>query len=1037
MSPTVRRGVLPSICILVLAVSGFVGFGGSGLESPGGLGGPAVAVADSSPAPQPATRSADYGSNPCTDLPLPSTLRFEKDRYERLVDRFFANDCHITLGWHHDVQIRFTGPSMSHLDMASGGKWVSRTVGTHDSVAIYYSPDVFRWMCEREMASGGELASACREECPTCVKISDPADIPPIADGEIIAKLMYGPTTEDLLDDPSLDSHTADMIAFMVKDAGGAHDGWWWGSWSRTLPVEQQLDWPPPVNFPYPWQGFGYYCVNCHASAEAELTFSDLENVLGDPEDFPTFLFQDPPPTISAGPEDFRPALVPSHHSEVVDAFDDTPDPVARVTQPLRSYAKNFEEVFRTPGLTPPTWDDADTYAMPPETYDHVWQGMGGHEEPRLFVTSDQCVGCHAAGSTGAQIDMTLQPAGGGALVNIAPYGEWRGSPMGLAGRDPIFFSQLETEQTLHAGLGDVVPDLCLHCHGVMGQRQFCRDQFPDDPSKCSDTGLNPALPGTDPGRKLFNRGYLQAVPFGADTPQEQAASVYGALARDGVSCAVCHHIDVDDSVEANFGDTFTGDFRVGSADQLKGPFTGPQQVPMDHALGVLPVHDTTIGTSQVCGSCHSVVLPVYDGDVPWNEEGTGPTEGPEFIIEQATYPEWVFSDFWDGASAQSCQECHMRTSYPGAEAPLKSKIASIQEASNFPVTAHRLPKADIDLEERSPFARHTLVGLNVFFVKMAQQFPDLLGIRVSDPMLGSKGIAPLATTYRSMVQQARNTTASVDVTKITRQAGELVADVRVRSQVGHKFPSGVGFRRAFLEVAVLDENGDELWVSGRTSNLGVLIDEAGKPLKGELWWKAGCEPRTAEEEKGFFQPHYEVIDSQDQAQIYQELVLNPQDRFTTSFLAIAHTIKDNRLLPSGWEPTVQRAEAEHLGNDRLSIPDLLEDVQPKLPAPGGGTATDPWYVPRSQGGLGGGGDQLTYRVPVAGLADEPATLRATLYYQAIPPFYLQDRFCTVPTGRDTQRLYFLSGHLDLDDTEAAGWKLQVVTSGEVGVPAE
>ena len=30
--------------------------------------------------------------------------------------------------------------------------------------------------------------------------------------------------------------------------------------------------------------------------------------------------------------------------------------------------------------------------------------------------------------------------------VNVSPYTEWRWSPMGLAGRDPIFFAQLESE---------------------------------------------------------------------------------------------------------------------------------------------------------------------------------------------------------------------------------------------------------------------------------------------------------------------------------------------------------------------------------------------------------------------------------------------------------------------------------------------------------------------------------------------------------------------------------------------------------------
>ena len=59
--------------------------------------------------------------------------------------------------------------------------------------------------------------------------------------------------------------------------------------------------------------------------------------------------------------------------------------------------------------------------------------------------------------------------------------------------------------------------------------------------------------------------------------------------------------------------------------------------------------------------------------------------------------------------------------------------------------------------------------------------------------------------------------------------------------------------------------------------------------------------------------------------------------------------------------------------------------------------------------------------------------MQATLYYQAIPPFYLQDRFCTAK-GADTERLYFLAGRLNLAGTAAEGWKLKVVSSGTVPV---
>ena len=99
---------------------------------------------------------------------------------------------------------------------------------------------------------------------------------------------------------------------------------------------------------------------------------------------------------------------------------------------------------------------------------------------------------------------------------------------------------------------------------------------------------------------------------------------------------------------------------------------------------------------------------------------------------------------------------------------------------------------------------------------------------------------------------------------------------------------------------------------------------------------------------------------------------------------------------------------------------DLAEDVEPY------GVDKDPDYRE-------GGGDSLVYEVDLAGLSGKPAAVQATLYYQATPPYYLQDRFCT-SQSEDTQRLYFLAGHLNLEGTEAQGWKLEVVSTGPVGL---
>ena len=63
------------------------------------------------------------------------------------------------------------------------------------------------------------------------------------------------------------------------------------------------------------------------------------------------------------------------------------------------------------------------------------------------------------------------------------------------------------------------------------------------------------------------------------------------------------------------------------------------------------------------------------------------------------------------------------------------SRSTAISQAENA------LPAADIDLAVRAGFAKHQLVGLNVFFIEMARQFYETLGIRTADPMLVSKGV--------------------------------------------------------------------------------------------------------------------------------------------------------------------------------------------------------------------------------------------------------------------------------------------------------
>ena len=527
-----------------------------------------------------------------------------------------------------------------------------------------------------------------------------------------------------------------------------------------------------------------------------------------------------------------------------------------------------------------------------------------------------------------------------------------------------------------------------------------------------------------------------------------------GRLARDGVSCTACHRMVIGKDATAKHADepqnacvlerqnalnsglsgfakSFTGSFLVGPPDKLYGPFQDPKKTPMRRAIGSDPVHSTHTVTSEVCGSCHTVHLPTLH---------RGKTIGHTY--EQTTYPEWAFSDYRTGstpdgplplgrgARAQSCQDCHM-PSKSADGTPFRSKIASIQEYSNFPQTEQTLPPAEIDLPVRSGVSKHTLVGLNIFLVKLAQQFADILGLRPGDPMLGDTGVDPTSNAEAAMIEQAKHQTATVNVDQVKIENATLNAQVTVTNKVGHKFPSGVAFRRAFIEFQVLDADNKVLWSSGRTNSQGVIVDAKGAPIAGELWWKPDCSERINPAAR-LHQPHYQVITREDQVQIYEELVSSPRDveapicgagakpegHLTTSFLSGCTKVKDNRILPHGFLKLQKRIQvARAIGADAR----MAEEAGPTA------IGHDSDYDD-------GGGDTLVYQVPMSQLAKRPATVKATLYYQATPPYYLQDRFCT-SNSVDTQRLFYMVGQVGLDDTPAQDWKLRLVDSGPVSVP--
>ena len=804
------------------------------------------------------------------------------------------------------------------------------TNGVHPNVKVWYSPDIWQWLTKESRKGNAPQ-------------------------GGILIKEQYG--------DPKTPTTLTDW-AVMIRDDAGAWDGWWWGD---LVPSSSQVTEPPPLPVAgspscapanYPYAGFGQYCINCHASAvNGQNTFATTRYVLGAPG----------PPLTNFPPDDnihFHLSHLPQRGSP----------------------------------------ESNDKACMVPESSDHVVAGPKP-DGPQTFLTSDQCTSCHNATATltppRSDAPSMLyyldgsSPTKNPKSVNLSAYGEWRFSMMGLAGRDPIFFSQLNSETTLHSNLKTepgkpFIENLCLHCHGVMGQRQFH-----------SDTG------------KLFTRDQLQ-----------DPNSPYGALARDGISCTLCHRISAEG---LGTKETYTGNFHVGPAEHMNGPFENPLKLPMKNALDMKPRQAEQITSSGLCGSCHTIILPVFRsngepvmvaGEYGWQQKT---------FDEQTTFLEWQNSRFADnGPTPESCQQCHMPNTFvqDGVESqPLAYKIANVED-NTFPAVDHRAPDEKLALQTRSDYRRHLLLGINMFALEMFKQFRTELGLYTPDPKNGIINPDPMirqslnvADSVDTAIDQgtnfiAKTRTADVKILSVIRKTNAWQVDVQVINKAGHSFPSGVGFRRAFLNFQMLGAEGDVEWASGNVApndsksseNLkGLIVDSRGNPLLTEKF--------TSSQQR--FQPHYwaeNPITRQDQVQIYEELVTNPEGYLTTSFIALDKKAKDNRLQPQGWSS--QGPNAEETGPVGTCV-----NIRDKV-------VCDPNYED------GSGSNVVRYLVPLTNRTALAQTVRATLYYQTIPPYYQLQR-ATDATGTDTQRLVRFVSNLKTSGTSVDRWVLPI-SSDEV-----
>jgi hypothetical protein len=164
---------------------------------------------------------------------------------------------------------------------------------------------------------------------------------------------------------------------------------------------------------------------------------------------------------------------------------------------------------------------------------------------------------------------------------------------------------------------------------------------------------------------------------------------------------------------------------------------------------------------------------------------------------------------------------------------------------------------------------------------------------------------------------------------------GRLQADITVENLSGHKFPTAYPSRRAWLHVTVKDRNNRVVFESGAMKADGSIPgnDNDADPTR--------------------FEEHYTQITNPDQVQIYEDIMVGANNVPTTGLLTAVRFIKDNRLLPKGFNKRTVDAEI----------------------APQGGAVDDDNFT--------GGSDKIRYVVN-PGAAQGPFQVEAELWFQPI-----------------------------------------------------
>ncbi len=365
-----------------------------------------------------------------------------------------------------------------------------------------------------------------------------------------------------------------------------------------------------------------------------------------------------------------------------------------------------------------------------PTTFEdfHLSGTQIGDVPPGVLETSPACASCH-----------------GNYDPDHEPYRTWRGSLMGQAGRDPLFFAQMATANQDVANAGY----FCMRCHVPMS--------------------------------------------FVTGNAYDPTGATLDEVDRDGITCHFCHAM-VDpvyqpgvspaedeavlaglEEVPEHYGNAM---FVLDPTGLRRGPYDDP--TPQLHPAIESPFHRS----GELCGTCHDVgnvaVSKQPDGTYRYNDfDQPPPSEDLHALFPlERTFSEWRLSAFAAGGVdmgglfggtgppvVSTCQDCHM---------PTATAAGCVFSA----------PRDDL--------AVHEFAGASSWVLEIIAEH------YAGDPDVDQAALAAGRQKAIEMVQRAA-------ALELAQDPGSLRA--RVINQGGHKLPTGhIEGRRVWTHVEILDD---------------------------------------------------------------------------------------------------------------------------------------------------------------------------------------------------------------------------------------